>query len=193
MTPVETFRTKSPGIMALLMADFGLTEEQAAGILGNLGHESNGLTTFQEVGPRGGRGGWGWGQWTGPRRVQFEAYCARNHLDPKSDKANYGWLFVELKGPERGAIDALEKTRTLKDAVRAFERAYERAGVRAYTSRDKWAQRALDAFHAASNDRGAQIRRIQEKLASSGFDPGPIDGVIGPKTLKAIEAAIGVQ
>jgi hypothetical protein len=188
---VETFTAKAPGIIRLLMADFGLSDVQAAGILGNLGHESNGLTAFQEINPRGGRGGWGWAQWTGKRRVQFEAYCARNHLDPKSDKANYGWLFSELKGPEKRAIDALKKTHTLKEAVRAFERAFERSGVKAYGSRDKWAQRALDAFHAASGDRGDAVRRIQERLASSGYDPGPIDGVVGPLTLKAIATAIG--
>jgi hypothetical protein len=190
MTAVETFRAKAPGIMRLLIGDFGLTDVQAAGILGNLGHESNGLTTFQELNPRGGRGGWGWGQWTGPRRLAFEAYCARNHLDPKSDKANYGWLFSELKGSEKRAIDALKGAHTLTEAVRAFERAYERAGVENYASRVTWAQRALDAFHAASgND---EVKRIQEKLASSGYDPGPIDGVVGPLTLRALMAALGV-
>jgi peptidoglycan hydrolase-like protein with peptidoglycan-binding domain len=31
-----------------------------------------------------------------------------------------------------------------------------------------------------------QIRRIQERLKHAGFDPGPIDGVLGPKTKAAI-------
>jgi hypothetical protein len=191
-TAVQTFIEKSPSIMKLLMADFGLSEEQAAGIVGSLGHESAGFTAFQEVNPRGGRGGWGWAQWTGPRRVQFEAYCARNHLDPKSDKANYGWLFFELKGSEKGAIDALKKTTTLKTAVRAFERSFERAGVPAYASRERWAQRALDAFHAASGS--DEVKRIQQKLHDLGHGEvvGPIDGIIGPRTTKGIMTALGV-
>jgi hypothetical protein len=147
--PIQAFRLKAPWVMAQLRADFGLSEEQAAGIVGNLGHESAGFTTFQELRPRAGRGGWGWAQWTGRRRVAFEDYCRRNRLSPVSDKANYAWLFLELKGPEKKAIAALKKTRTLKDAVQTFERAYERAGVTAWGSRNDWANRALAAYRAA--------------------------------------------
>ena len=146
----SVFRAKAPGIMRLLMADFGLTAEEAAAIMGNLGHESGGLTAFQEAKPTvvGSRGGWGWAQWTGPRRVKFEAYCTRNNLDPKSDKANYGWLFVELKGTEKGAILALKKADGLRNKVIAFEGAFERAGIKHYESRVKWAERALAAYAA---------------------------------------------
>src|SRR4051812_41185095 len=107
------FRQKAPGIMALLMQDFALDVESAAAILGNLGHESGGFRFLQEKTPMvaGSAGGYGWAQWTGPRRRAYEAYCARNNLDPAGDKANYGWLFVELKGSESAAISAV------KDAV----------------------------------------------------------------------------
>jgi hypothetical protein len=149
-TAIETFKRKAPTIMVRLQHDFDLTPTQAAGLLGNLGHESNGLTAFQEVNPiGGGRGGFGWAQWTGPRRVAFESYCNRHDLDPKSDEANYGWLFLELKGTEKAAITALKKTSTLIGAVRAFEAAFERAGVKAYGSRETWARRALEAARAA--------------------------------------------
>lgn len=147
----KVFREKCPGIMALLMRDFDLTVGEAAAIMGNLGHESGGLTQFQEVKPTvpGSRGGFGWAQWTGPRRLAFEAYCRRNRLDPKSDRANYGFLFVELKGSESGALKALREAGTLNQKVTAFERAYERAGVKHYPSRNKWARRALEAYEAA--------------------------------------------
>jgi len=144
------FREKAPGIMRLLMADFDLSVEDAAAIMGNLGHESGGLTSFQEVNPTvpGSAGGWGWAQWTGPRRRSFESYCARNNLDPKSDKANYGWLFVELKGTEKAAIPAVKSAKDLKAKVIAFENAFERAGVKHYDSRLVWAQRAMAAYGA---------------------------------------------
>jgi len=73
------FQAKAPGILTRLRADFDLSDIQAAAIVGNLGHESNGFTAFQERHPRSGRGGWGWAQWTGPRRRAFEAYCAPRH------------------------------------------------------------------------------------------------------------------
>ena len=39
------FRMKAPSIMVKLMNDFGFTEIQTAGILGNLGHECDGFDT----------------------------------------------------------------------------------------------------------------------------------------------------
>lgn len=145
------FAAKAPWIIELLMRDFPLSLDDAAAILGNLGHECGGFSLMQEQKPavKGARGGYGWAQWTGPRRRAFEAYCARNELAPESDRANYGWLFVELSTSEKGAIPALKKARSLNDKVKAFELSYERAGVKHYPSRNQWAARALEAYRAA--------------------------------------------
>lgn len=147
----DLFNSKAPWIMNLLRADFGLSIEEAAAILGNIGHECGGFKLFQEQKPLvpGSRGGFGWCQWTGPRRVAFENYCKRNGLDPKSDKANYGWLYVELKSTESAAIPAVKRAVGLEAKVRAFELKFERAGVKHYDSRYVWARRAL-AAHAAN-------------------------------------------
>jgi hypothetical protein len=144
------FRAKAPGIMNLLMADFSLDVESAAAILGNLGHESGGFQFLQEKKPLipGSAGGWGWAQWTGPRRREFEAYVARNGFDPASDTANYKWLWNELKGSERAAIPAVQHAVGLENKVRAFEMAFERAGIKHYESRNEWAERALNAYHS---------------------------------------------
>lgn len=145
------FRAKAPGIMRQLMADFELSVEDAAAIAGNLGHESAGFRFLQELKPMipGSAGGYGWAQWTGPRRRQFEAYCKRNKLDPASDKANYGWLFVELTTTEKKAIPAVKYARGLEAKVKAFELAFERAGIKHYDKRLAWAGIALDAFAKA--------------------------------------------
>lgn len=142
------FTDKAPWIMNLLRADFGLTVEEAAAVVGNIGHESAGFKHFQEIKPvvPGSRGGFGWCQWTGPRRVAFEAYCKRNNLDPFSDRANYGFLFVELKGSEKAAIPALKKAKGLEAKVSAFERSFERAGVVNMPSRMRYANQALAAW-----------------------------------------------
>jgi hypothetical protein len=144
------FRQKAPGIMNLLMADFGLDLESAAAILGNLGHESGGFQFLQEKQPMiaGSAGGYGWAQWTGPRRRAYEAYCERNGFDPASDTANYKFLFVELSGSERAAIPAVKNAVGLEAKVKAFEMAFERAGIKHYDGRMAWAERALEAYRA---------------------------------------------
>ena len=37
-------------------------------------------------------------------------------------------------------------------------------------------------------DRGEDVRKMQQALADAGFDPGPIDGIFGPKTEAAVRA-----
>ncbi|WP_240233631.1 phage tail tip lysozyme [Devosia lacusdianchii] len=146
-----TFRAKAPGIMAQLLRDFPITPTDAAAIVGNAGHESLGFTALQEFKPTvaGSRGGWGWMQWTGPRRKAFEAYCARTGKNPASDDANYAWLFLELKGVEGTEGRAIGKTTAAADLnakVIAFEKAFLRAGVKHYPSRQQWAKIALDEW-----------------------------------------------
>lgn len=146
----STFTQKAPGIINRLMADFGFTREQAAGIVGNLGHESGGLNELQERNPTSGRGGYGWAQWTGPRRRAFEAWAAEKGLDPASDEANYGFLRHELRTSHKGAVSAVKRAGSVEDATVAFENAFEQAGIKNYPSRNKWAQRALRAAERAA-------------------------------------------
>lgn len=149
------FRAVAPAYMRRLLSDFPALDGQgAAAIFGNLGHESLGFTKLQEMKPtvKGSRGGWGWAQWTGPRRRAFEAYCARTGKDPASDEANYAYLFVELKGiegTEAGAIARVVSATGLQAKVEAFEKAFLRAGVKHYESRLQWARIAVDALREA--------------------------------------------
>lgn len=149
----QVFRAKAPGIMDRLLSDFPIEVQAAAAIVGNAGHESLGFTAMQEFKPvvPGSKGGWGWMQWTGPRRRAFEAYCKRTNKDPASDDANYAWLFLELKGVEGTEGAAIGKTQAavgLEAKVIAFEKAFLRAGVKHYDSRLRWAQIAMAAWEA---------------------------------------------
>ena len=36
--------------------------------------------------------------------------------------------------------------------------------------------------------RGSEVKTLQEQLKAAGFDPGPLDGIFGPKTLAAVKA-----
>lgn len=140
------FRLKVPAFMRQLMADFELKDFHAGGVFGNIGHECVGFTVLHEIGQPEGKGGYGWAQWTGPRRVQFFNWCTEHNLDWISDEANYGFLEFELRTSQSDAISALLKTTTLEAAVQAFERNFERAGVPNYPSRNRWAQIAMDAY-----------------------------------------------
>lgn len=81
-----------------LSSDLGISREAAAGVLSNLWAESH-VRGINEANPTvpGSRGGFGWAQWTGLRRVDFEAYAAQHKLDPASDDASYGFLVQELR------------------------------------------------------------------------------------------------
>lgn len=154
----KTFDAKAPGIMANLMKDLNLSKEQAAGILGNLGHESAGMTAYQEGNPRGGgRGGAGWAQWTGPRRRAFEAWSASKGLDPRSDDANYGFLKHELGTTHKGALASLRRQNTVDGATVDFERTYEAAGVKHYGSRLGYARKAFNGPSAPSQVIGGSV------------------------------------
>ena len=140
------FQEIGPRVKSDLMRDFGLSTEQAAGIVGNLAHESGGFGTLQEIKPMipGSRGGFGYAQWTGPRRRQFESWAAENKLDPASYEANYGFLKHELANTGEGRVlDRIRQTNDPTQATRIFSDVFLRPGIPGMGSREKWTQRAL--------------------------------------------------
>jgi hypothetical protein len=148
-SPRAVFRAKAPIYLSRLMQDFSLTDFQAAGVMGNLGLECNGFTEMQETNPQGGGlGGYGWAQWTGPRRRQFLTWCKSCGLSADDDEANYGFLKSELSGEYSSVIRSLKATTSLDEAVLVFENEYEKPGVPATDRRISWAEVALDAFHS---------------------------------------------
>lgn len=193
------FEKKAPKLMGALLSAFPEWDiEDAAACAGNAGHESNGFTAFQEVKPtvKGSRGGYSWFQWTGPRRRKFEAYCKANDLALTSDEAAIGYTIVELKGPERAAVAKTAQANGLEAKVKAFEMAFERAGIKHYDSRFRWAKIALAAYKPKTipqsrpvpiTDR-ATVEAVQGHLVQLKYNPGGIDGKIGPLTRDAVLA-----
>lgn len=152
----HTFVERGGWVLLGLAHEFGLTLEQAAGIVGNLGFESNQFKALQEIGVSGfERGGYGWAQWTGPRRRQFEAYAEAIKLSPATDEANYGFLIEELKGAYAYVLMHLKKTTTIEAAVFTFGFYYETPGgttsthLPGYDDRLKFANIALQGAKAA--------------------------------------------
>lgn len=145
---MSTFDTKALLIMDRAIKVWGLKPYQAAGFPGNFGRETGGFTHFQELRPVAGRGGLGWAQWTGPRRVRFERFCAESKLSPLSDEGNWRFLRQEVDRDYPTLIPRLRKTVALREAVALVEEIYESAGVVALEDRVYWGRKALLVYQA---------------------------------------------
>lgn len=134
-------------LLSDIQRDYGLSAPQAAGVVGNFMHESGGFNSLQEISPLvpGSRGGYGYAQWTGPRRREFEAYVARNNLDPTSYEANYGFLQHELASDpyERRQFDTVRNAQTAEEAARLISQNYLRPGIPHMDSRINYANQVL--------------------------------------------------
>lgn len=202
MPATGTWEQRGGWVVRQLVTDLDLNTVQATGIVGNLGYESVGFTKLQEVAPTaaGSRGGFGWAQWTGPRRRQYEAYCQNIGLDPRTDQANYGFLLVELRGAYSNVVTALKRAATLHDCVALVERLYERPAESRVGERLKWAQRALNGAQATGEPIAdamlpqyraivAAAEALQQMLKGAGLYAGAIDGDLGPLSRAAINRA----
>ena len=151
--PPSTTRAYEPRrgawVIRRLMAEPGLgitNVIHAAAVVGNLAGESR-LTAIQEVSPTAGRGGFGWEQATGDRRVAFEEFAAAQGMKVTDDRANYEFLVSELLGPEAHAWAQTKKTTTLAAATYTFEALFERpSSLSDAPARTRYAQQAIDAM-----------------------------------------------
>ena len=118
-TKSEEFNRIAPRLFNDLKRDFGFSDTQAAAFVGNLAVETGQFKNLQESKPtvKGSRGGYGFAQWTGPRRVAYEKFAKDNKLDPSSYEANYSFLKQELTTniPETIGSIGVNTTRDLKD------------------------------------------------------------------------------
>jgi hypothetical protein len=107
-----------------LQEDFGFEDFQAAGITGNLARETGNFRYLQEMNPlvEGSRGGIGYSQWTGPRRVAFEDWAGDRDLN--SYEVNYGYLVEELTGQYARVVDKVLATESAEEAANVFMSRY---------------------------------------------------------------------
>src|SRR5690625_3424439 len=144
----------APRAIASLSKDFNLTPQQAAGIIGQLGFESEGLQAINERQPvvPGSRGGFGWAQWTGPRRRQFEQWAKQSGMDINTPEANYGVLAHELsEGPESRVLDDIRKAEDAQTAGRIFTDKFLRPGIPNHEGRQSWTDKALSFIMPAAH------------------------------------------
>lgn len=134
-----------------------------AGVVGNLAGESGLIPNINEISPmiEGSRGGFGWEQATGSRRLAFEKFVT-DHGWPFDDHANYEFLVWELvddpnvigDGSENRALQRLMETTTLEAATYTFEVAFERPNSTSDVgTRVKFAQQAIDAIPLLTSEK----------------------------------------
>lgn len=142
----------------------GYTREQAAGIMGNLYHESGGLQPGIEERGREGKGGFGLAQWTGPRRTQFFKWAAESGQNPYDYNTQLSFVNWELNNTEGGAKKALLAAKSTPEATRAFMDAYERPGIPHYDSR---LQAANQAAGSVTINQGAITVNVPQTNATA--------------------------
>jgi Phage tail lysozyme len=153
-----------------LSKDLGISREAASGVVGNLYDESG----LQAINEKGG-GGFGWAQWTGSRRTDFEAY-AKTHGGATSDEANYGFLVQELQKPQ--FADVLKR---LRDKDITYAEASDIIMKRYENPRNQ----------STSAMQGREQASGMVQGLPSGSDNVPTD-VYGP-TVNADQAAVGAS
>lgn len=163
-----------------LMADFGLTDAQAAGIVGNFMHESGGSYVPPNInqggfaGPPRFSGGYGWAQWTGARQHTFidyaiqNGYMASTQVDA-NDAANYAYLKYELISVEKGTIPAVKAATTAAAAATAFEANFERAGVPALEKRIAFANQLVAAMQGGTGITGTESTTASSSTPGTGL------------------------
>lgn len=210
MPATGSWEVRGGWVVQQLSKDCNLLIEQAAGLVGNLGYESKGFTTLQEERPKipGSRGGAGFAQWTGPRRIDFENFASSQGLATNSDEANYRFLVFELLGKQKAFLSKLRKTATIEDACRLTHTLYERpqdvldGSYRSGADRLKWAKRALAGAGSVEipidppevdvcfdnlfrEIISSAAKTLQLALRETGDYDGEIDGIAGAKTSTA--------
>jgi len=112
-------------LMRDLQHNFELLDFQAAGIVGGLARETGNFRYIQEINPlvKGSRGGIGYAQWTGDRRVEFEVWASED-ADLTSYEVNYGYLAEEFRGPYASVIERLRETEDVEEAATVFMKRY---------------------------------------------------------------------
>ena len=128
------FQNVAPRVMKDLQRDFpGLTREDAAAIVGNLGEESGGFSQMKEAGGKG--PGRGWAQWTSPdRKAKFMANVQKHGGDIANYDANYETLKEELKGSYSGALKATMAAQGLQNKTHVFMKQLDRKSTRLNSS-----------------------------------------------------------
>jgi len=86
---------------------------------------------------------------------------------------------------DRGVVTLAGTAPSIGASARASEVARDLSGVRAVKNELTYDEPKRD--RSSSNESHAQVAAMQLALKDKGFDPGPVDGIEGPKTVSALK------
>lgn len=199
-----SWETRAGWVVRHLAADLDWPLTSAAAVAGNFGVESIEFTAFQEIGPRSGRGGAGWAQWTAARRRNFEKWATSNGLDPEADEASYGFTVFEFRGADdtmeagsdfRSLATTLRRMTSIEDATRLVHEWYERpqevldGTFRSGPKRLDYARRALAGAQGATGTVAGDSPEERIKLIQTIIDT-VVDGDFGPMSRSALNVVL---
>jgi hypothetical protein len=163
----------------------GLTDVQAAGIVGNLDQESGmDPKAVQPGGPGRGIAQWSVGErWNGSKGDNVAWYAAKHGGSAWSLGTQLDFIWYELTNLGYG-YDELRAAKTVTQAVLAFQDHYEMCGQCASSNRIAHAKAALAKFGGASGDQGGAESPAPAKPPPASDpaspSPGPSDPPSGP-------------
>lgn len=176
--------------------NLGYQPHHIAGIMGNIGAESNfNPTAFNPAG--GGQGALGFAQWRGSRQSALRDLATKRGTDVHDGLTQLTHLHNELMGPENAAYQALLKTDNAADAARVFRDTFERPGGHGYENTHRFAQEVAARRGAAPGGEYQQAYRMPEQYSmpageSGGYgmptmiDPDQLDmGMLADEVQKA--------
>lgn len=153
----------------------GLTDQQSAGIIGNLMQESHvNPKSVQRGGP-----GRGIAQWSvdGRWRV-LENFAAREKKDPLDLALQLDFIWHEMNNiaPWKETLPALKASTSIEQATTAFEENYEKAGKPNMQRRIKYANEAFQLY--ANAGVGVVSSEADCEISGPGEDSKFVDGFL---------------
>ena len=125
-------------------------------------------------------------------RVSYEFFEGRLRRAPQDEVTprmpSNLFLMLRCGAPSRRRLRRLLRTRRRLElrAATGLGMCLAATVVLLLTSAPVWAQSCQVDF--APGQETVALRDVQEQLKAQGFNPGPVDGVLGPKTCDAVRA-----
>lgn len=109
----------------------GVPVHVAQGVAARWMTESGLDSAVNEIAPtvKGSRGGFGFAQWTGPRRVALEELAAARGVPASDPETQFDFFMIENAGPEKAAWGKVLAAKDATEAAKIFTLAWERPGV----------------------------------------------------------------
>ena len=152
----------------------GLAPHQAAGVVGNLIHESG--QDLNPWGPTGDNGtAWGTAQWRGDRLARLKA-----RPDYQTIEGQQAFMREELDGSENKAYKALLASQTPEEAAHAWDSQYERSDG---STREQRMRSARDLMAQFGGDTAYQPGALTTSFAPTGSKPSMPPALSSDNTL----------